>query len=92
MGFACRGITHCDKCEISLSMDEFGICNSCKRKEEMDKEQKIDKIIHYFESLTNDEINGIQEFIERIEKQYQYKRLRKERENIDKQIKNIRRK
>lgn len=37
MGLACRGVTHCSECGMSLSDNEFGICNSCKEKRKFEK-------------------------------------------------------
>ena len=38
MGLACRGVTHCSECGMSLADNEFGICNSCKEKRKQEKD------------------------------------------------------
>lgn len=43
MGLACRGVTHCDKCGASLSMNEIYICSNCEEKEKTDIEPKTKK-------------------------------------------------
>ena len=33
MNFALRGVTHCENCGKSLNMNEYVLCNECKKKE-----------------------------------------------------------
>lgn len=47
MGLACRGVTHCSKCGMSLADNEFGICNSCKEKRKQERKQEKNITTHH---------------------------------------------
>lgn len=40
MSFACRGITHCDKCGTTLRDNEYVICDMCRERAKEKNKQK----------------------------------------------------
>lgn len=46
MSFACRGITHCDKCGTTLRDNEYVICDMCREraKEKINRKHLLIKI------------------------------------------------
>ena len=40
MGMAMRGLTHCEECDTSLDINEFGLCSTCRAEREKEEEEQ----------------------------------------------------
>lgn len=41
MGFACFGVTHCERCLSPLKENEFGLCKECEKEISTESKEKI---------------------------------------------------
>lgn len=87
MGF--EEMFFCEICGRNLGMYEFGICDSCKNKQEQEKKAEENKVLRTLSNLTQYELQGLIELAKEKGKEIKLKeidskinKLQKEKEKL----------